>query len=255
MIERFAMLRLRSAIQFDSVDQVDFHAHETVELCLVKLGHTAIEVDGLTMEGKPGTLYVLPHGVKHNQRAPARWRTQCVLFDHDGRYLDERPRTLDLSGDALLQRWIDDLCRLSQVSARLENPVGDALLFAVITRLHEIESARRARDALHPSLARAVAYLHQHLTSDVDMADLARASRSSYSHLAALFRQRFAHGPMHHHRELRMELARKLLLNPYLSVAEVAHEVGYDDTNYFVRVFRQTVGSPPGAWRRSYLMK
>jgi AraC-like DNA-binding protein len=244
------MPRLRSAIQFDSVDQVAFHVHETVELCLVKLGQTEIEVDGLTLGGRPGTLYVLPHGVKHNQHALARWRTQCVLFDHDGNYFDERPRTLELSGDPLLQRWIDDLCRLSHSSDRFENPVADALLFAVITRLHEIENARRARDALHPSLARAVAYLHERLTSDVDMTDLARAARSSYTHLAALFRERFGHGPMHHHRELRMQLARKLLLNPYLSVGEVAHDLGYEDSNYFVRVFRQTVGSPPGAWRR-----
>jgi AraC-like DNA-binding protein len=242
--------RMRSAIEFDSDDQVDFHVHETVELCLVKLGQTEIEVDGLTLAGKPGTLYVLPRGVKHNQRAFAHWRTQCVLFDHDGKYFDERPRTLDLAGDAVVRRWIDDLCRLSHSSDRFENPVADALLFAVITRLHEKENARRTRDALHPNLARAVAYLHEHLTSDVDMADLARAARSSYSHLAALFRDRFGHGPMQHHREQRMQLARKLLLNPYLSVGEVAHDLGYEDTNYFVRVFRQTVGSPPGTWRR-----
>jgi AraC-like DNA-binding protein len=244
------MPRLRSAIEFDSVDQVDFHVHETVELCLVKLGHTAIDVQGLALEGEPGTLYVLPRGVKHDQRARSRWKTQCVLFDHDGRYLDERPRVLDLAHEDLLQRWIGDLCRLSRESDRLENPVADALLFAVITRIHQIESERQARDALHPSLALAIAYLHEHLADDVDMRDLAHAARSSYSHLAALFRARFGHGPMRHHRELRVQLACKLLLNPYLTVGEVAHELGYEDTNYFVRVFRQTMGSPPGVWRR-----
>jgi len=246
----FAMPRLRSAIQFDSTDQVDFHVHDTVELCFVKLGQTAIEVAGLTLQGKVGTLYVLPPGVKHNQRSPSHWRTQCVLFDHDGRYLDERPRALDLSEDRLLQRWMDDLCRLANQNTRLEDPVADALLFTVVTRILEIENARHARDALHPSLARAVAYLHEHLTTDIDAADLAHAARASYSHLSALFREWAGHGPMHHHRELRMELARKLLLNPYLSVTEVAQDLGYDDANYFVRAFRQAVGSPPGVWRR-----
>jgi AraC-like DNA-binding protein len=247
----FAMPRLRSAIEFDSVDQVDFHVHDTVELCFVKLGQTAIEVAGLTLQGRVGTLYVLPQGVKHNQRSSSRWKTQCVLFDHDRRYLDERPRALDLSGDRLLQGWMDDLCRLSNQKQRLEDPVADALLFTVVTRILEMENARKARDALHPSLARAIAFLHEHLTGDIDAAHLARAARASYSHLSALFREWAGHGPMRHHRELRMQLARKLLLNPYLSVTEVANELGYDDTNYFVRVFRQAVGSPPGVWRRT----
>ena len=149
----FAMPRLRSALEFDSVDQVDFHVHDTVELCFVKLGQTAIEVAGLTLQGKVGTLYVLPPRVRHNQRSPSHWRAQCLLFDHDGRYLDERPRALDLSEDRLLQRWMDDLCRLANQNKRLEDPVADALLFTVVTRILEIENARHARDALHPSLA------------------------------------------------------------------------------------------------------
>jgi AraC-like DNA-binding protein len=248
----FAMPRLRSAIEFDSADQVDFHIHETIELCFVKLGQTVIEVAGLALEGKVGTLYVLPRGVRHNQRSPARWKTQCVLFDHDGRYLDERPRALDLSGDDLFQSWMDDLCRLSNQKQHLEDPVADALLFTIVTRVLAIENARQARDALHPSLALAVAFLHEHLTVDVGATELAQAARTSYSHLSALFRAWAGHGPMRHHRKLRMQLARKLLLNPYLSVTEVAHELGYDDTNYFVRLFRRTVGSPPGLWRTNY---
>ncbi len=245
----FAMPRLRSAIEFDSVDHVDFHLHETVELCFVKKGKTVIEVAGLTLQGKVGSLYVLPRGVRHNQRSPAHWKTQCVLFDHDGRYLDERPRVLDLSADELLRGWIEDLCRLSDQKERVEDPVADALLFTIVTRILEIESARHAHDAMHPSLARAVAFLYEHLTSDLDAPDLARAARASYSHLSALFRRWIGKSPMGHHRELRMQLARKLLLNPYLSVTEVARELGYDDTNYFVRMFRQTVGTPPGVWR------
>src|SRR5450432_516485 len=129
----FAMPRLRSAILFDSVDQVDFHVHDTVELCFVKLGQTSIEVAGLTLHGRVGTLYVLPPGLRHNQRSSSHWRTQCLLFDHDGRYFDERPRALDLSGDRPLQRWMDDLCGLAVQNKRFEDPVADALLFTVIT--------------------------------------------------------------------------------------------------------------------------
>jgi AraC-like DNA-binding protein len=243
--------RLRSAIEFDSVDHVDFHAHDTVELCLVKRGSTSIEVAGLTLHGKPGSLFVLPANVRHNQRCAGHWRTHCVLFEHDGRAFDERPRVLDFSTDALFSRWAEDLCRLSSEQKRSESAVANALLFTLVTRVLELERGQQEKRGLHPSLERALAFLDQHLKADVDAEELSRAAATSYSHLSGLFRKWCGHGPMHHHRTLRMELAKKLLQNSYLSVSDVANELGYDDLNYFVRVFRKSVGVPPGAWRSS----
>jgi two-component system response regulator YesN len=46
-----------------------------------------------------------------------------------------------------------------------------------------------------------------------------------------------------------MERAKALLADPYVSVAEVANRIGYEDPNYFVRVFRKTVGVSPNRWR------
>ncbi|MBI3830794.1 MAG: helix-turn-helix transcriptional regulator [Planctomycetes bacterium] len=242
--------RLRSAIAFDADRQVDFHTHDTAELVFVRLGVTWIEVAGKRLDGPAGTLYILPGKVAHNQRSIGRWKTQCLLLDHDGSQFDEAPRTLNLAQDPLFHRWMDDLCELSASNRRMADPVADALLFALLTRLAKLEDQTRMMNALHPSLARAEAFLQEHLTVHVAAERLAHAAHTSYSHLSALFRERFGCGPLRHHQNLRMELARKLLLNSYLSVDEVAQKVGYADTNYFVRVFRKTFGQPPGQWRK-----
>lgn len=242
--------RLRSGIAFDADRQVDFHTHDTAELVFVKLGRTWIDVAGQTLEGQTGTLYILPGKVAHNQRSVGRWKTQCLLLDHDGSQLDETPRTLDLSQDPLFHRWMDDLCELSASNRRMADPVADALLLTLLARVAKLEDQTRTKNALHPSLARAESFLQEHLTEHVEAERLAHVSHTSYSHLSALFRERFGCGPMRHHQNLRMELARKLLLNSYLSVDEVAQKIGYEDTNYFVRVFRKTFGQPPGQWRR-----
>jgi AraC-like DNA-binding protein len=48
----------------------------------------------------------------------------------------------------------------------------------------------------------------------------------------------------------RHELARQLLGNTQLSVAEIAKTLGYSDVTAFSRAFRGWEGIPPDRWRR-----
>ena len=105
--------------------------------------------------------------------------------------------------------------------------------------------------ALHPRLAAAVAYLHARIAEPVSAAELAHATRTSYSHLGALFRARFGCGPLDYHRARRMEQARTLLRDPHLGVGDVARRLGFDDVSYFVRVFRKSCGTAPNRWRKA----
>jgi two-component system response regulator YesN len=43
----------------------------------------------------------------------------------------------------------------------------------------------------------------------------------------------------------RVELAKRLLLNPLNNVSEVARRSGFSDPSYFARVFRKLVGCSP----------
>ena len=84
----------------------------------------------------------------------------------------------------------------------------------------------------------------------IDVPALAAQSHVSTSHLTALFRRKFRCGPLRYHQNLRMSLARRLLLNPYLSIGEIAQNCGYEDVNYFVRLFRKRHEVPPAKWRQ-----
>lgn len=52
--------------------------------------------------------------------------------------------------------------------------------------------------------------------------------------------------------DCRYVAARKLLLNPALSIKEIAWRLGYRDDNAFRRAFKNWAGMPPGAWRREH---
>jgi LacI family transcriptional regulator len=47
---------------------------------------------------------------------------------------------------------------------------------------------------------------------------------------------------------LRLDEAKRLLRTGGLSVAEIAHKLGYCNPAYFVNTFRRATGSPPRAW-------
>ena len=48
--------------------------------------------------------------------------------------------------------------------------------------------------------------------------------------------------------------AKKLLLNTHLPISQVAAHVGFNDANYFCRVFHKCVGMTPGQYRRTKRM-
>lgn len=242
--------RLRTALHHRADHQVPMHTHDASELVLVIAGTVRVDVASAHLDGNCGTLYVLPARVPHNQWCAGPWHTLCVLFHHGTSILKEEPRTLDVQKETCVQRWMEDLAALQQSETPALPVVGDSLLHALLSHLSHIEDRRHRSEALHPRLAAAVQYLHEQVTEEIDAEALASQACVSYSHLSALFRERFGCGPLQYQQALRLELARKLLLNPYLTVDEVAGKSGFADTNYFVRLFRRKNGVPPGRWRK-----
>ena len=51
-------------------------------------------------------------------------------------------------------------------------------------------------------------------------------------------------------REVRIEMAKKLLKDPEIKVYEVAELVGYTDVKYFSRVFKRVTGVNPSDYAR-----
>jgi AraC-like DNA-binding protein len=50
----------------------------------------------------------------------------------------------------------------------------------------------------------------------------------------------------------RVVLSKEKLRDDGLSQSDVAMECGFSDQSHLTRVFRQTVGVSPGAWRRAF---
>ncbi len=94
-------------------------------------------------------------------------------------------------------------------------------------------------------LAKAAAYLEDHYCEPLTTAVLSGIAGYSERQFLRLFKSVFLTTPNLYQTRLRMNKARNLLDNEKLSIGEVAWRCGYDDHNYFSRVFKKYFGMTP----------
>lgn len=97
---------------------------------------------------------------------------------------------------------------------------------------------------------RALDVLRQRLPARVSVAELAAAVGISPSHLASVFKAETGYGVVAYQNRLRLSQACELLVATDAPIADIAHEVGYEDEFYFSRQFRRVNGSSPREYRR-----
>ena len=99
---------------------------------------------------------------------------------------------------------------------------------------------RRAREILRANIRRGVA-----------LEEVARECGLSVGYFSHAFRRTLGVAPHKWLTEQRVVLSKEKLRDDGLSLSDVAAECGFSDQSHLTRVFRQTVGVSPGAWRRA----
>ena len=74
---------------------------------------------------------------------------------------------------------------------------------------------------------------------------LAKEFKVTPGHMTRTFRMIVGISPLEYVHRLRLEEAYRLLSDTSMNVSEAASEVGFDDANYFSRLFRKKMGISP----------
>jgi AraC-like DNA-binding protein len=100
-----------------------------------------------------------------------------------------------------------------------------------------------------PRLEQTLALIHERFSHALSLAALARHAGMSISRFSCVFREALGTSPLDYVAATRMREARRLLRAPGQSIAEVAYAVGFQDSNYFSRSFKQHHGMSPREFR------
>lgn len=100
-------------------------------------------------------------------------------------------------------------------------------------------------------LAPALRQMHAGIDQPWSVEQLSRAAALSRSAFFERFNRLVGVAPMEYLLAWRMEIAKRLLRDQTLSVAEIASRVGYASASAFSVAFHRQVGMPPGKYARS----
>lgn len=87
---------------------------------------------------------------------------------------------------------------------------------------------------------------------EVCLAEFAQSVNLSVWRLCHIFKSDVGMPPIKYLRLLRMERAKGLLESSFLSVKEIAYQVGLNDESHFVRDFKTTYGYSPAIYRAQF---
>jgi len=133
--------------------------------------------------------------------------------------------------------------------------LGSALISALAYQLllqagkssgYQGEAVRRTTRV---SAEEIISFLGRHLHETLTLADIADHFFLSRSQLTKIIHKATGLAPMHFLNHLRINRAKSLFYK-YPNAAQVARLVGFEDPNYFYRVFRRTTGMTPGEFCR-----
>ena len=100
-----------------------------------------------------------------------------------------------------------------------------------------------------PRIQVVVDYLVAHPSEPFDTEFLARMADMSPSSLRRLFKEHTGKSPGVFVRDLRMTTAARRLLVTDERISAIAYDLGFDDANYFARIFKSTFGVSPQKYR------
>src|SRR5207249_885885 len=99
-------------------------------------------------------------------------------------------------------------------------------------------------------VATAMHFIHDHAGEPIDVGDVVERVLISRRALEMRFKKVVGRTLLAELQRVRLERAKRLLLETDLSLAKVAGAAGYSSESYLTQVFRQQLGQTPARYRR-----
>ena len=98
-------------------------------------------------------------------------------------------------------------------------------------------------------MARVLAFVGEHIERNFTVSDLAEVACMSPAHFARSFKVTTGWCPHEFVLQIRLAVAKRMLADQQLPIADIALSTGFSSQSNFSRAFRGATGVTPRAWR------
>lgn len=148
---------------------------------------------------------------------------------------------------------INKVIRVCSESAVEKDVLADLTLKELLIRIMQSQNLKSFNDdqkhANHHPLAYVIGYIKANLNEKISIDSLSSKACMSKATFYRLFKRELGISPNDYILSEKMNRAKELLSRPGNKVAAISYELGFTDSNYFIRAFKKAVGITPGAYQ------
>ncbi|MDR6570784.1 AraC family transcriptional regulator [Chitinophaga ginsengisegetis] len=96
----------------------------------------------------------------------------------------------------------------------------------------------------------ALQYIKEHLTQKITIDVLAKVSCMSRSVFFQAFKEQYGISPLEYILRERIRQAKQIMADPALSITDVCYQSGFNNLNYFIKLFKRAEGITPREYRK-----
>ncbi len=237
--------------QLEGENQVLLHYHNRVELIRVVSGRGIISRNLIEYEVKTGDMVAVAPNEVHSARGYVGEPLHCQTLVCGEHIFAQMPYTLEpvlrigMGGYDMayrLHQMIFD-SDTQEINAHLLSAMGELFRkYGYCTATATSPEAARLKLVLD--------YIHSHLEEKISVDTLAQVAGYSKYHFLRYFSTHTGCGCTQYITRLRVEQAKKYLEQTQQKLDWIANRCGFDQTSYFIKVFRKQAGQTPHQYRK-----
>lgn len=125
--------------------------------------------------------------------------------------------------------------------------LGRIICTALLSTFKSAERSTKSGKSLR-LVSKVKEYIEENYRNNISVESVARAMHVTPTHLCRVVHDSISMTPLEYITSLRIEEAKRLMIETALNISEIAYRSGFMDCNYFSRIFRKKTGLSPTAF-------
>lgn len=229
-------------------------------LLVFKQGEGTLTLDLQSFLVHPDTVYVAAPGQTMGYAEVTGEKLELYVIEFDIRWDTEEPARIPLNGEIgvhdenTLHMLCDQLIACSRSDRAVEKFRGQSLFHELIFWIINHIRTYPKTDS-RTAMERTKGYIEDHFRENLTIEQLARMAEISPKYYVSLFKKTYGKTAFDYVTEVRINMAKQLMLQEGARLKDIAYQVGYHDEFYFSRMFKKEVGVSPKVYLKNRRQK
>lgn len=175
-----------------------------------------------------------------NEKYPKEGKSNLWKLDHENYFF---------YNNVELASTINKLIKECMGNSLTKDAIADLILQELIIRIIQTQTSKRFEseryiDSNSP-ITPAIAFIKNNIRETIQLKELSDKACMSPTSFYRYFKRELGMSPIEFILNEKIKYAKKLLSNPNINVSEVSYASGFEDANYFIRLFKKYEGVTP----------